>query len=265
MQSPAEWAAYYRRLGFSVIPLRHGDKRPLLRWEPYQRRPASDEEIGTWFRRWPDANLGVVTGAVSNLIVLDIDPAHGGEESLTGIERQYGQLPPTPEAVTGGGGRHLYFRHPGGVVRNRAAMAPGLDLRADGGYVVVPPSLHPSGRHYAWREGLRPDQAVLAPPPSWLTMAEPGDSGRAGHPLRYWRSMVRGGVEQGERNSRIASLTGHLLWHEVDPAIVLELMLCWNAYRCRPPLPEDEVERVVESIRRTHARHAGGGEDEPRG
>jgi hypothetical protein len=157
--------------------------------------------------------------------------------------------------TTGGGGHHLYFRHPGGSVRNRAGLAPGLDLRADGGYVVAPPSLHPSGRHYAWRAGHEPEQVALAPAPAWLTAAEE-EAGRPGHPLRYWRSLVREGVDEGERNSRIASLTGHLLWHGVDPAIIFDLMLCWNASRCRPPLLEDEVERVVESIVRTHARHA---------
>jgi bifunctional DNA primase/polymerase-like protein/primase-like protein len=254
MGPPAEWAAFYRRLGWTVIPVRHGDKRPLIRWEPFQRRGPATAEVDEWFRQWPDANIGIVTGAVSNLVVLDVDPAHGGDESLARLAQRHGDLPPTPEVTTGGGGHHLYFRHPGGSVRNRAGLEPGLDLRADGGYVVAPPSLHPSGRQYLWRAGRRPDQLALATAPHWLTA--PGEEARgAGHPLRYWRSLVHEGVNEGERNSRIASLTGHLLWHEVDPAIVLELMLCWNAYRCRPPLPEDEVERVVESIARTHARH----------
>ena len=255
MRSASEWALFYRRLGWAVIPVRPGEKRPLVRWEPFQRRLPSEEEVDGWFRQWSDANIGIVTGAVSDLIVLDIDPAHGGSESLAQMEQRHGKLPPTPEVTTGGGGHHLYFRHPGGTVRNRAALAPGLDLRADGGYVVAPPSLHPSGRHYIWRTGFRPDQVALAPVPAWLT-AVTEDVGRSGHPLRYWRSLIHEGVDEGERNSRIASLTGHLLWHGVDAAIILDLMLCWNATRCRPPLPEDEVERVVESIVRTHARHA---------
>jgi hypothetical protein len=255
MRSALEWAMFYRRLGWAVIPVRPREKRPWVRWEPFQRRLPSEDEIAAWFRQWPDANIGIVTGAVSNLVVLDVDPAHGGAESLTRMEQRHGRLPPTPEVTTGGGGHHHYFRHPGGPVRNRAGLAPGLDLRADGGYVVAPPSLHPSGGHYVWRAGLEPDQVAPAPAPAWLTATDE-DGGRPGHPLRYWRSLVHEGVGEGERNSRIASLTGHLLWHGVDAAIILDLMLCWNAARCRPPLPEDEVARVVESIARTHARHA---------
>ncbi|WP_246189466.1 primase alpha helix C-terminal domain-containing protein [Methylacidimicrobium cyclopophantes] len=75
-----------------------------------------------------------------------------------------------------------------------------------------------------------------------------------GHPLAYWRRLVREGVQEGERNNTIASLTGHLLWHGVDPAVVLDLLLAWNATRCRPPLSEDEVARAVESIVRLHRR-----------
>ena len=252
---PGEWAAFYRRRGWAVIPVRHGDKRPLIRWEPFQRRLPTPAEVDGWFGQWPDANVGIVTGNISNLIVLDVDPGHGGEESLAEIQHRHGALPVTPEVTTGGGGHHLYFRHPGGMVRNRAGLEPGLDLRADGGYVVAPPSLHPSGGRYLWRADRAPDQVKLADAPVWLTMMGE-DAGAPGHPLRYWRSLVREGVDQGERNSRIASLTGHMLWHGVDPAVVLELMLCWNAVRCRPPLAEEEVGRVVESIVRTHARHA---------
>ena len=66
---------------------------------------------------------------------------------------------------------------------------------------------------------------------------------------------MRRGVAEGERNNTIASLTGHLLWHGVDPEVALQLLLCWNRVRCRPPLSDDEVARTVESIRRTHVRH----------
>lgn len=78
----------------------------------------------------------------------------------------------------------------------------------------------------------------------------------AGHALGHWRALVRDGADEGRRNDTIASLTGHLLWHGVDPDVVLELMRCWNRIRCRPPLPVDEVEGVVRSIARAHGRTA---------
>ena len=91
--------------------------------------------------------------------------------------------------------------------------------------------------------------------PDWLLRLIKGPPGSSGHPLRHWRELVKTGVAEGERNNTIASLTGHLLWHEVDPEVVLELLLCWNRVRCRPPLADDEVARTVESVRHTHLRH----------
>jgi len=104
-----------------------------------------------WWRRWPGANVGIVTGMASGLLVLDIDPRHGGVESLALLEREHGSLPETAEVSTGGGGRHILFLHPGFRVKNRANMMPGVDVRGDDGYIVAPPSLHASGRRYEWR------------------------------------------------------------------------------------------------------------------
>jgi hypothetical protein len=112
--------------------------------------------IQCWFLATPQANVGIATGAVSGLVVLDVDPRHGGEESLRRLEARYGPLPPTAEVASGGGGRHFYFQHPGPetVVRTRAKFDefPGLDLKADGGCVVAPPSVHATGHRYRWVE-----------------------------------------------------------------------------------------------------------------
>lgn len=241
----------YAARGWSVVPLRPGDKRPLIAWEALQEHAASAETVGKWYDRWPDANVGIVTGAISHLVVLDVDPKHGGAESLERLEREHGPLADTVESISGGGGRHLYFRHPGSEVSNRAGLRPGLDLRGDGGYIVAPPSVHPNGRRYAWRDGRSPAEREPAAMPFWLL--DPHGV-RAGRRLADWRSLVREGVPEGERNSTVASLTGHLLWHEVDPEIVLELMLGWNRLRCRPPLDDDEVAQVVRNIAHLHEK-----------
>jgi hypothetical protein len=128
---------------------------------------AGAEQIRRWWRRWPGANVGVVTGAVSGLMVLDVDPRHGGHESLAAIEADHGLVPGTVESLTGGGGQHLYFRHPGTVVPCRP-IAPGLDVKGDGGLVICPPSVHVSGRVYAWEAGCAPGEIPLADPPQWL-------------------------------------------------------------------------------------------------
>lgn len=252
--SPCGRAALaYLARGWSVMPVRPREKRPLVAWQAYQTAPPTEDEVRAWFARWPDANVAIVTGRVSGLVVLDVDPQHEGEASLAELEREHGPLPMTVEAVSGGGGRHLYFAHPGGEIHNRAGLAPGIDLRGDGGLIVAPPSIHPSGRPYRWRPGHDPDHMRLAPLPHWLYAPE---GPRRGHPLAYWRSLIAQGVPEGQRNSTIASLAGHLLWHGVDPDVVAELLLCWNRERCQPPLSDEEVLRTVASIARLHEREA---------
>jgi hypothetical protein len=243
----------YAAGGWSVIPIEPRGKRPVVSWLEFQSRVADAEEIDAWFRRWPEANVGIVTGRVSGLVVVDVDARHGGVGSLAELEIEHGTPPRTVEATTGGGGRHLYFAHAGATVPNRVGAAPGIDLRGDGGCVVAPPSIHPSGRRYAWVPARGPGEAPLAPLPAWLHESSE-DGRRAGHPLKHWRRLAREGVVEGERNATLASLTGHLLWHGVDPEVALELMLAWNRTRCRPPLSDEEVAGVVESIAWLHRR-----------
>ncbi len=261
-QTPEQAARAYLARGWAAVPVEPRGKRPVVPWEPYQRRLPSPAEITAWYARSPRANVGIVTGEGSGLVVLDIDPRHGGDASLAALEQRHGPLPATVVALTGGGGRHVYFGHPGETMRNKVGLAPGIDLRGDGGLVVAPPSYHPSGRRYAWQPGHHPDDMPLAPLPAWLHDLALGDADGAGHPLAHWRHLVRAGIGEGERNNTVASLTGHLLWHGVDPEVALQLMLCWNRVRCRPPLSDEEVARTVESIRRTHTRHRPSGGDE---
>jgi len=250
-------ALAYAEAGWSVVPMAPRSKQPLIVWREFQERRARTDEIHAWFRRWPQANIAVVTGVISGIVVIDIDPRHGGEASLKILEGEVGPIPSTLEAETGGGGRHLYFAHPGQTLRNRTALRPGIDLRGDGGVIVVPPSVHPSGRRYAWLKGHGPDRAEAAPLPSLLLSDLLAKQGHPGHPLIYWRELIAAGVSEGERNNTIASLAGHLLWHGVDPDVVAELLCCWNAVRCHPPLEDAEVLRTVGSIAKMHKRHAG--------
>lgn len=161
-------ALQYLSQGWSVIPALARAKRPAVPWKRYQNRLVSEKTLREWFRRSPDYNVSIVTGALSGLIVLDVDPRHGGRESLRRLEREHGALPKTMESITGGGGRHLYFAHPGRPIHNRANIAPGIDLRGDGGCIVAPPSVHPSGKRYRWKRGHAPGQTELAPLPEWL-------------------------------------------------------------------------------------------------
>lgn len=255
-----EHALAYAARGWSVIPIEARGKRPLVAWLEFQSRRAMPEEIATWYGRWPEANVGIVTGRVSGLVVVDIDARHDGASSLAALESEHGPVARTVQAATGGGGRHCYFAHPGGAVPNRVGLAPGIDLRGDGGCVVAPPSIHPSGRRYAWMPGCGPDEVPLAPAPDWIR----SEATRKGHTQRHWRRLVREGVAEGARNATVASLAGHLLWHGVDPEVVMDLLLAWNRVRCAPPLEDDEVARVVASIVRLHQEEQGERRPEPR-
>lgn len=125
-------------------------------------------QIGFWWIKWPNANVGIRTGAISGLVVLDIDPEHDGEQSVVTLEQTHGPLPPTLTSLTGGDGMHHLYTHPGPDIdiANRAGskLGPGIDVRGDGGYIVAPPSLHLSGQRYEWLDLDVP----LAPLPDWL-------------------------------------------------------------------------------------------------
>lgn len=179
--------------GWSVVPLHSIDRRrcscrtpgcpapgkhPRVGWELRMHEAAGPDQLESWWRRWPRSNLGVVTGAVSGLVVIDIDPRHGGDVTLAELEAFHGTVPPTVEALTGGGGRHLYFRHPGLEVPSRP-LAQGLDVKGDGGLVVAPPSVHRSGRTYRWKTGRAPGQVSLTDVPPWLLAVLQFDRGEA--------------------------------------------------------------------------------------
>lgn len=105
--------------------------------------------IDAWWTKWPTANIGLRTGTPSGLLVIDIDPRHGGDRSLDQLISRHGPIPVTRTITTPSGGLHLYYRHPGEHTPNTAGrLAPGIDTRADGGYVIAPPSNGPHGRHY---------------------------------------------------------------------------------------------------------------------
>ena len=153
---PRPWADLVD-LGFSLMPVELRGKRPIGPWKPFCQAPASTEMIAQWAAR--PSNIGVVTGAVSGLFVLDTDSA----EATAEVERR--GVPHTVTVSTAHG-RHYYFRHPGGTIGNRAGILPGTDIRGDGGYVVAPGSVHPTGAKYEWL--YPPGLFDLAPPPQWL-------------------------------------------------------------------------------------------------
>jgi len=140
-------------------------KHPRL--SSWQDQASSDDvDVRHWWSLWPDANVGLALGGVRRWLALDIDADKGGFESLAALEATHGALPPTLTSRTGSGGRHFIFAVPADLELpgNRQAMRPGIDVRCTGGQIVAPPSLHASGRRYAWTGDV--NRAVQIPP--WL-------------------------------------------------------------------------------------------------
>jgi hypothetical protein len=207
----------------------------------------------------PSANIGVATGEISGAFVLDIDGVDAAEH-IRKLEACNTDLPPTLQVCTPGGPHrlHRWFKMPPGVeIRNsEGKIAPKVDIRGTGGYALVPPSVHPSGRRYTWSV----DSAnTIADPPTWLIELIAAPAHTPAKPAEHWRHIVNAGVDQGARNSTATQFAGHLLRHNVDPLVVLELLLCWNAQHCRPPLPAEDIERIVDSIAGRELRRRGGG------
>ena len=148
-------ALKYAAQGLSVFPCKPRGKTPLTK-HGLKDATCDLDQIKAWWDRWPEANVAIATGAISGTIVLDVDPRHGGDDSLATLEASFGKLPETPTVLTGGGGLHIYFRHPGIEIPNSAGrVGPGIDVRGDGGYVIAPPSIHASGNEYLWKRPAR--------------------------------------------------------------------------------------------------------------
>jgi len=255
--TPLPMALAYAGRGWPVLPLR--GKVPLVAHGVHDAT-TDPTTIAAWWRRWPDADAGIATGAVSGIIVLDVDPRHGGDDTLHDVERARGPLPDTPRVLTGGGGTHIYLAHPGGTVACSAgALGPGLDVRGDGGYVVAPSSLHASGRPYTWEVGGGLEDAPLAPVPSWVLELHRGRTNGDATPPDEWEALVRAGAPEGRRNDAVARLAGYLLRRRPAPRVVLELLRAWSESRCRPPLGERELVATVDSIARREMRRRGVG------
>jgi len=199
--------------------------------------------ITQWWRAKPKSNVGILTGKLSGLIVLDVDPRHGGEASLAQLELQYGKLPKTLKVRTGSDGWHYYFRHPGKPTPNRIGFCDGLDIRGDGGYIVAPSSIHGSQRPYCWEEA----QAEVADMPSWLesiirkeTAAKKGKE----------NLVPISAIQDGSRNDSLCSMGGFLKNKGLDQKSLTSALLALNQSLCIPPLDPEEVYTIAASLNR---------------
>jgi uncharacterized protein YdaU (DUF1376 family) len=199
----------------------------------------NEEQIKKWWTKYPNANIGIATGKASNVVVVDIDDRNGGPDTLEALLIEVGEpLPITLTAITGAG-IHYYFRAPAQPLRSQnGALGTGIDVKAEGGYVVAPPSQHPSGRNY---EFIDPD-AQIAPLPSWIA-----DRLDAGTPNDVSVSEDTD-IAEGHRNTTLTSMAGRLRQMGAELSEVLATLHEVNRNRCKPPLGEYEVDTIAKNV-----------------
>ena len=229
-------------MGFSVIPVRRDNKRPYAAWKEFQNRHPTFEEIETWWKKQPEANVAIVCGQISGIICVDADGPKG-------IDWINCNLPKTGVYSVTANGLHAIFAIPRDtVIRNSVRLASEVDIRGEGGYFVAPPSIHNSGHQYKW-------QFILD---GWDDLAEyqpPTTAGNLNCDLTTTKSSpIVVPVKQGERNNTLSQLAGKWIAMGFCDEEVKTLARSWNV-KNSPPLGEKELLRTLESIRRTHQRN----------
>jgi hypothetical protein len=246
---PLATAPSYAGLGLATFPVR--GKAPLTDhgFKDASKDPA---QLAAWLAQYRNAGIAAPTGQEiepgRRVAVVDRDERHGG--SFAGLD-----IPPTWRAITPGG-EHVWYWYPAGLTiscNNTGLLGPGLDLKAVGGYVVLPPSPHPSGERYRWAPGCAPWETPLSPAPKWVleraTMPKTEGARRSGS---EWASLFSN-LGEGNRDIGLTTLAG-ILFRELDPMLAYQLLHVTNEARCKPPLSSEQVDKIASSIGGREAR-----------
>ncbi|MCK9227220.1 MAG: bifunctional DNA primase/polymerase [Syntrophorhabdaceae bacterium] len=258
-------------------------KRPcIFDWKQYQGRLPTKEEVTQWFNTNPTPNIAIITGAISGIVVFDLDSQHAIEYA-----DEQGGFPDTVKAKTGKG-YHIYMKHPGTDIRNTVNKNLDIDIRADGGYVVAPPSQHGSGHYYGWEEGFSISQIDPAPCTPWMRdylddisrsealenakhadlfhdleetirvdekMLQAAANSNTQEPKVQeikkdeYLDLMQNGCKQGERNHSATRLIGHLLKSGMKETEIWEVLQMWNSDKVKPPLDVNELKKTFESLK----------------
>jgi hypothetical protein len=241
--------------GFHLFPVARGGKVPAIPGSRGGRghldATIDQSQIDRWLEDYPEANAGIACGP-SGLVVLDIDPRNGGRESFEELLRAYGDgWLNTPTSGTPAGGFHVYLGAGPLSLRSTGSskpLLPGIDVKAENGYVVCPPSRRRDGV-YRWQPGRGPSDVPVAPAPQWLVDRLDALHGR--RELSAQQPLLGDDLEllyEGNRNNHLASLAGTMRRRGMSAASIEAALLADNAERCRPPLPDQDVRKIAASI-----------------
>ena len=263
-------ALEYEAIGFSVIPVLEGKKEPHLPWKEFQTRRATKIEIVEWWKYWPNANVGIVTGAISGVCVVDFDRY----KEIFNPENELLYFPTdliTPLSHTPRGGLHRWFGTPPEPISGRADVMPGIDFRCEGNFIVAPPSLNGSGKPYAWAEGYSIFEVTPPPvPQSFINLFlqwSGGMGGRSPHNKDINTLYIHGAVESthdkdphtpqvstkstdlytiGRRDEDLFHLAHSLVKSRCDYGFIYKTLNI-IAQNCNPPFPMEEANIKIKS------------------
>lgn len=248
-------ALAYAQMGYAIFPCAPGGKTPLTA-HGFHDASRDPEQIEAWWAQHPTANIGLPT---QGLLVLDADPVEDGPNPwLKDEPEKQLDLAIAPQAITPRGGQHYLFRQPPGKGWRctEGKLAPKVDTRADGGYIIVPPSVRDDGRAYRWQETLELDVPAdqLPQPPAWLierldnlireqvlrAPAVPAGTAADGANI----------IPIGQRNGALARLGGGMRRMGMSENEIAAALMEVNRARCAAPLEEQEVRRIAASVAR---------------
>jgi hypothetical protein len=256
-------ALEFQEKGWPIFPCQPRGKTPACARGCLDATTDIDR-INGWWGQFRDLNIGLATGEPSGLYVVDVD-GNAGRQTLGNLEDRHGPLPPTLSVITGrdGRGEHFYFRLGAHKVRNSAGlMGPGIDIRGSGGYVLLPPSVHPSGRVYHRSVDSADDVATA---PDWLHQivddkqnGERGPNGK--QTLDYWNALFESDVAEGEgRHEAVIKVAGKLHHCGLQDQFTLFHATSWfNQLYCKPPIDQWDVYRAARYVIQSHLRRSHG-------
>ena len=259
-----EYALLYLRRGLSIIPIEYKGKKPLISWKEYQKRRPSEKEVREWFGSGKDVNIAIVCGSVSDdLMVIDFDSQEAFQKFLEKLPEDFAKIINKTWVVETGKGYHIYFRTPK-PVGCRSFRDIGVDIRGEGGYVLAPPSVHPSGKEYTFKTDPEENDIYLLSewelekilsiferkkkiePKSAQKLTESQIEQIVRVLLPYW--------QEGRRHHLALMLAGLFYWHGYprDDAVAVVHRIATQA---KDDELEDRIRAVVETYERANSKN----------
>jgi len=231
-------ALKFLKAGKPAFPVMRETKKPYEKWKEFQNRLPTEDEITAWWNQYPDANIGMATGHLSGLVVIDCD----SEGAANRFIEEYPEAKDTRQVQTGRG-KHFYFINEPGITNDAGKLlGSGIDVRGEGGYVVAPPSVHANGRPYEW---LNKNTFSRLPDKLKEILVSRFKDGR---PTNGLAQSVGEKIADHQRNVTLTSLGGTMRRRGMSESAILAALREENATKCDPPLEDYEVRSIAESV-----------------